>query len=140
MPKIKTEKAWLGSEAPHSLLLTLKGKRMPRQRRLLAVAICRRLLTEMIDPESRHAVEVAERYADGLADAEELEAAYRAAQQVATRRVEACQTATASESGRLWSVWRLAYAAQLTCGPSGMTDAAGELHKRAARLGGIHEY
>jgi hypothetical protein len=140
MAKIKTEKAWLGSKAPHSLLLTLKGKRMPRQRRLLAVAICRRLLTEMIDPESRHAVEVAERYADGLADAEELEAAYRAAQRIAARHMEACQTATEGESGRLWSVWRLAHAAQISCAPNGLSDVAGQLLRRAVRLGGKHEH
>jgi hypothetical protein len=135
MPKIKTEKAWLGSTTPQSLLLTLKGKRMRRQRRLVGVALCRRLLEEMVDPESRHAIEVAERYADCLADAGELHDAYRAAQRVATRRVEACQTAAASEAGRAWSVWRLAYAAQLTCAPSGLSDVAGELMKRALRLG-----
>src|SRR5262249_44407762 len=80
MPRIKTERAWLDSTTPNSLLLTLKGKRLPRQRRLFAVACCRRWLQDMLDPESQDAVEVAERSADGLADQEELEATYRAAQ------------------------------------------------------------
>ncbi len=135
MAKIKTEKSWLSSTTPHSLLFTLRGKRMKRQRRLVAVALCRRLLEEMIDPESRDAVEVAERYADGLADTKELGDAHRAAQRVASQRIEASQTATASEAGRAWSVWRLAYAAQLTCAPSGLSDVASELITRALRLG-----
>jgi hypothetical protein len=139
MAKIKTEKGWLSSTTPHSLLLTLKGKRMRRQRRLVAVALCRRLLEEMIDPESRRAVEVAERYADGLPDADEVEAAYPDACRAASRRMEACQSAAEGDSARAWSVWRLAYAAQLTCAPHGLSELAGQLLKRAIRLGTEYE-
>jgi hypothetical protein len=108
---------------------------MPRQRRLFAVACCRRWLHEMLDSESRRAVEVAERYADGDAGREELEAAYRAAQQVAAQRIAPCLAASESDAGPLWSVWRLAHAAQLACAPSGMEDAADELLRRIAQLG-----
>src|SRR5436305_9091592 len=111
MPKIKTEASWLQSTTPGSLLLSLKGKRMPRQRRLLAVACCRRVLDLMADPESRRAVEVGERFADGAATAEELEKAFLTAQAVTHRRGN--ERATAS------SVWRLAYAAQLCAARSG---------------------
>jgi hypothetical protein len=139
MARIKTEEAWLKSTTPHSLLLTLKGKRMPRQRRLFAVACCRRWLHEMADPESRLAVEVAERHADGLADRGELEAAYHSAQGVAARRLTLCQADTAEDLGRAWAVWRLAHAAQLACAPSGAEDVAGELLKHAGRLGPEHQ-
>ena len=77
MGTIKTERAWLASTTPASLLRALKGKRLPRQRRLFAVACCRRVLDEMTEPVSRAAVEVAERFADGRASPEELSAAFR---------------------------------------------------------------
>jgi hypothetical protein len=134
MAKIKTERAWLASTTPHSLLLTLKGKRLPRQRRLFAVACCRRWLHEMLDAESRQAVEVAERYADGLASGEELAAAYRAAQEAAARRLNPCLTAPEWKAGPLWNAWRLAHAAQLACASSKMEDAANEIRLRIAHL------
>jgi hypothetical protein len=139
MPRIKTEQAWLQSTTPHSLLLTLKGKRLPRQRRLFAVACCRHWLHEMLDPESRIAVEVAERYVDGLASRDELEAAYRAAQEAAARRLAPCQVETERDLSQEWSTWRLAHIAQIACAPSGTQDVVSELLKRANRLSDEHE-
>jgi hypothetical protein len=135
MPRIKTERAWLDSTTPNSLLLTLKGKRLPRQRRLFAAACCRRWLQEMLDPESRRAVEVAEDYADGLAAREALEAAYRAAQAVASGRLALCLAAKESEAGPLWKVWGLEHAAQVACASSGMEEAGGEILTRISQLG-----
>jgi hypothetical protein len=135
MPAIKKEQSWLYSTTPHSLLLLLKRKRLPRLRRLFAVACCRRVLGEMPDPESRTAVEVAERYADDLASREELEEAFQAAQQVALRRIERCQTVPVPEQPAAWNEWRLAYAAQLTCAASGTDEASEELLKRARHQG-----
>ncbi len=135
MAKIKTEQAWLECTNPYFLLWALKGKRLPRQRRLFAVACCRRWLTEMRDAESRRAVEVAECYADGLAARAELEAAYRGAQEATERFLPACLAASDSDAGRLWSVWHLAHAAQLTCAPSKMEQAGDELMKRVNSLG-----
>jgi hypothetical protein len=134
MPRIKTERAWLASTTPNSLLLTLKGKRLPRQRRLFAVACCRRWLQDMLDPESRRAVEVAEDYADGLAAREALEASYRAAQAAAMRRLALCLADKESEAGSLWTVWGLEHAAQLACASSGMEDAGGEILTRISQL------
>jgi hypothetical protein len=136
MPTIKTERAWLASTTPASLLRTLKGKRLPRQRRLFAVACCRRVLDEMPDPESRRAVEVAELFADGRAGREELDAAFAAAQEVAGRCMEACLVAgSPRQAAAAWNAWRLAHAAQLACARTGMEGASGAVLKRAARLG-----
>src|SRR5437660_335468 len=93
MARVKTERGWLLGTTPDALLRALKRKRLPRKRRLFAVACCRRVLEEMADPESRRSVEVAERFADDLVSSEELGAAFRAAQEVALRRLPQCQEA-----------------------------------------------
>jgi hypothetical protein len=129
MAKITMERTWLESTTPSSLLRTLKGKRMPRQRRLIAVAACRRFLDEMADPASRHAIKVAERFADGKASEEERQRAFESAQAVALSRLPKDQDKVA------WNVWRLAYAAQLTCAPSQAEEAVAVLLKGAIRQG-----
>jgi hypothetical protein len=140
MATIKTERAWLTSTTPASLLRTLKGKRLPRQRRLFAVACCRRAFDEMADPGSRQAVEVAERYVDGWAGREELQAGYEAAGQVAAVRMERCLAAAGpGQLAAAWNVWRLAHAAQLACAASGMEEASAEILKRASRLGAPYD-
>ena len=54
-----------------------------RRLRLWACAVCRQVWHLLTDPRSRRAVEVAERYADGLATAAERNAAYQAASDAA---------------------------------------------------------
>jgi hypothetical protein len=134
MAQITREQAWLNSTTPNSLLRTLKGKRLPRQRRLFAVACCRRVLGEMADELSRRAVEVAESFADGLAGREELNTAYQAAQAVAMHRVQRCQETLETEQAAAWALWRLAYAAQCACAPSQPDEASDQILKRAAHL------
>jgi hypothetical protein len=72
------EREWLGSPDPVGLLKHLWRSRpypvRARKLRLLACACLQRLWQGLAD-ESRHAVEVAEAHADGLADEEELQAA-----------------------------------------------------------------
>jgi uncharacterized membrane protein len=134
MPKIKNERAWLQSTTPASLLQTLKGKRLPRQRRLIAVACCRRFWEQMKDPRSRQAVEAAERFADGEIDAEELHEAYLAAQQAAMALMGGDVLSRGPRAQVVaWDVWRLAYAAQLCAASSGMDEALDHLRKRAAQ-------
>jgi hypothetical protein len=68
-----TEHEWQGCTDPTPLLVFLRGRASKRKLRLFAVACSRRVWHQMTDGRSRRAVEVAERYADGLAgEAERL--------------------------------------------------------------------
>jgi hypothetical protein len=69
-----TEATWQNDVFVASLLYCLRdrGIKSDRKLRLFAVACCRRAWRHLEDVRSRNAVEVGERYADGLASAEEL--------------------------------------------------------------------
>jgi hypothetical protein len=74
-----TEDQWRTSTDPQAMLLHLRRGASPRKFRLFSVACCRHIWGLLEDPRSREAVEVGERYADGLADeAERRDAAERA--------------------------------------------------------------
>jgi hypothetical protein len=66
-----TEQEWLALPDWRELFHLVEGRATDRQLRLFAAACCRGVWP-LLDGESRHAVEVAERYADGLATPEEL--------------------------------------------------------------------
>jgi hypothetical protein len=74
-----TEPDWLASDDPKRLLLFAERSLSPRRGRLLAAGFCRRIrgLWKFWPGES--AIEVVERFADGLASAEDLDIAQRAA-------------------------------------------------------------
>jgi hypothetical protein len=73
-----TEADWLAATDPGPMLAFLRGRASGRRLRLFAAACCRRVWPLLTDERSRSAVEVAERFADGIADALELQ---RAAEQ-----------------------------------------------------------
>jgi hypothetical protein len=78
-----TEAEWLACNSPKAMLEFLRARAGPRKHRLFAVACCRRVWPLLTDPRSRAAVEVVERYADGLASPEEVHDAYRPARAAA---------------------------------------------------------
>jgi hypothetical protein len=67
-----TEAEWLDCFDPGPMLRFLEGRVSPRKLRLFACACCRLCWNCLPDQWSRAAVEVAERYADGMASGEEL--------------------------------------------------------------------
>jgi hypothetical protein len=67
-----------------------------RKLRLFACACCRWIWNRITEDWGRHAVEIAERHADGLATAEELNAAHEAARQAFERDLPVLQTGPGS--------------------------------------------
>ena len=87
-----TEAGWLAGAEPWPLVLHLapwsqagSGRAGDRKLRLWGCGCVRRVWDRVTDPASRAAVEVAERFSDGLATPRELKAAWRAADGVAKR-------------------------------------------------------
>ena len=62
-----TERKWLASADPMSMLNFLTGKASERKLRLFACACCRRIWNLIAEQSAQSAVEIAERYADGKA-------------------------------------------------------------------------
>jgi hypothetical protein len=77
-----TEKEWLNGRHLRPMLYFLRGKVSDRKLRLFACGFCTTNDTLLADETCREAVEVAERFADGLAGPEELAAARHAARLV----------------------------------------------------------
>jgi hypothetical protein len=68
----RTQAEWLACGDPNPMLEIMRSKASDRKVRLFAVGCCRLTLTDLTPDRSRHAVEIAERFADGLASKEEL--------------------------------------------------------------------
>src|SRR5262249_7979746 len=79
-----TADEWPSSCDLVAMLKCLHGKASDRKARLFACACCRRAWEYFEAEQSRRAVEAAEQYADGLADAETMQEAHDAASRVLT--------------------------------------------------------
>jgi hypothetical protein len=111
-----TEAEWSDSNNPKAMLTFLAGqqKASERQYRLFCCACFRRVWQAMTDPHARKAVEVAERYADAMADDAEREEAL-------TEAVQARRFSTVDARWALVTVARTA--AMLAVDATGQTAA-----------------
>jgi hypothetical protein len=104
------ETDWLASTNPQAMLAFLRtsGKASDRKLRLFVCACARSVWPWLVQDSSRKAVEVAERYADGLASLEEMAQAWREAtpdpsipaQRWSQKQVAANEIAVAVSSSR----------------------------------------
>lgn len=70
-----TEQEWLECAEPTRMLEFLRCKVSERKLRLFAVACCRQIWSLLVDDRSRKAVEIAEKFVDGMATADERQKA-----------------------------------------------------------------
>ena len=70
MPRPEAE--WLACNDPHPMLEVMRARASNRKVRLFAVSCWRLTLTDLTPERSRHAVEIAERFAEGVASKVEL--------------------------------------------------------------------
>jgi hypothetical protein len=92
-----TEAEWLACENVHLMLDFLRGWISDRQLRLFGVACCRHIWPLLTDERSRRAVEIAEQFADGLAD----EAALHVAGAFAIAAIQAAEAALSPANPRV---------------------------------------
>ncbi|VTR97506.1 Uncharacterized protein OS=Sorangium cellulosum (strain So ce56) GN=sce5710 PE=4 SV=1 [Gemmata massiliana] len=95
-----TEAEWMACDNPAPLLGFLQGKVSDRKLRLFAVACCRRVWSLLPSQTFRDAVEMSERFADGLASDDKLRKARSQARESASRQgaVRASPWSTATQS------------------------------------------
>lgn len=78
-----TEEQWRSCVSPEAMLHYLSDRASPRKLRLYAIGCCRRIWHLLTDDRCRHAVELAQRFVDGRAAANDLAAAERVVASVA---------------------------------------------------------
>jgi hypothetical protein len=111
-----TEAEWLACTDPAPMLAFLRGNASGRKLRLFACACGRRVWGQLQYEDSRKAVDVAERFADGMATHEELARAWGAAADAANPYHEEGEDDPAS--------WACAYAASPTGSDCGLPCAS----------------
>ena len=131
-----TETEWLASTDPQPMLEYLRGKVSDRKLRLFACACARQSRHLLDDQRSRTAVEVTEKYADGLATKEELVAARNAARNATENTAwdTAWDTAWYTAWYTAWSAsWAAARDAARAAARAAARDAARDAARAAAR-------
>jgi len=118
------EAEWRTCNDPMAMLHALRGILPMRKLRLFACACCRRVWPILSDPRSRSVVEVAERFADDLADATSLEGAREAAYSVHANTSSPDSGFADSARGMSRSNWEAAQAATMTAMPFSTPDDA----------------
>jgi hypothetical protein len=105
-----TEADWLAYTDARPLLIFLRGKVSDRKLRLFTCACCRRWDHLLKGERTRRALTVSERFADRLADSDELDAAWDFAWEVSWAPA-ADQALSAARSSALATGWSDAWAA-----------------------------
>jgi hypothetical protein len=98
-----TEAEWLVCTDSEVMLEVVRDKATVRKLRLFACACCRHVWHLLADPRSRQAVEVAERFADGMVGEDELAAARESAR--AARRALDPERRPHVASAPKWAAW-----------------------------------
>jgi hypothetical protein len=140
-----TETEWLDCTDPlpmiaflHCQAATQRFRLTSRQLRLLAVAYCRPAFRLLPDARSRQAVDVAERYADGLANSDELwrasELAARAARVGTSKAAGAAALAAGVHPGSASAIARQVAYAVWAAAPRARVEAWDREWQRQADL------
>jgi hypothetical protein len=124
-----TETEWLNATGPWEMLASLrysKGNWSERKARLFAVAACRRIWSLLPDERARFALETSERFADGLADEDDVAAARQAAVTSYDEFQEPGESAAAAVAGACWR------------GTDSQAEALFDVMDNAIGLGKVH--
>ncbi len=136
-----TETEWLTSTDLNALLESLGDRVSARKLRLFACACCRRIWPLLSDAPSREAIEVAERFADGLATKAELMAAREAAAQapapaaaqVAGRDARWAATWAAAGASRI-AAWAVAKNSERQAQPGLLREIVGNPYREVKKV------